>query len=225
MPAAARPAAALSLARAFQLLTESLLELGGTASDDQLRVRMVALHGREDPLLEAPRFARLLRQANDAEIADVRKVGDDTYEISVTRRAGMPTPPAAPREAVPARENGAAAPEAPADDSRAATAAQQRMGVRFRRGSRAPARPSDLPLVGVVNMEPAVTAAAQPVTAAVETAPAGAEAPAKRARRGGARKPKAAAAAPADNAPPPSEKPKAKTARKPARPRAKKSAE
>ena len=51
---------------------------------------MVALHGREDPLLEAARFTRLLRQANDAEIADVRKVGEDDYEVSSHRTSGVP---------------------------------------------------------------------------------------------------------------------------------------
>ena len=220
---AAKPAASLSLARAFQLLTESLLELGGTAADDQLRARMVALHGREDPLLDAPRFARLLRQANDAEVADVRKIGDDTYEISVTRRGGMPAPAAPVAEpARPERENGAA-PEAP-EESRAA--AQPRMGVRFRRGSRAPARPSDLPLVGIVSMEPAGSAAvaAAPPEVVGESAPGVGE-PAKRTRRTGGRKPKAAASEAAPQAPPAAEKPKAKPARKPGRPRAKKSAE
>ena len=50
---------------------------------ETLRARMAALHGREDALLETGRFAKLLRQANDAEVADVRKTGDDTYEVSV----------------------------------------------------------------------------------------------------------------------------------------------
>jgi len=229
-PAAERSGASLSLARAFQLLTESLLELGGAASDDQLRARMVALHGREDQLLEAPRFARLLRQANDAEIADVRKVGDDTYEISLTRRGGMPAPSGSARDTAPAPGENGAAPET-AEEPRPVTAAQQRMGVRFRRGSRAPARPSDLPLVGVVSMEPSAPATiatpsqAGAVPGTLVPAP-DSEAPAKRGRRAGVRKPKASAAAPAENAaPPPAGKPKAKAARKPGRPRAKKSAE
>ena len=61
---------------------------------------MAALHGRQDPLLDAPRFARFLRQANDAEVADVRKVGDDEYEISPHRSGGIQTPP--PASAPPA---------------------------------------------------------------------------------------------------------------------------
>ena len=80
----------LSLARAFQLMTQALSELRAPSPHEALRLRMVALHGREDPLLEAARFTRLLRQANDAEIADVRKVGEDDYEVSSHRTSGVP---------------------------------------------------------------------------------------------------------------------------------------
>ena len=69
---------------------------GGTGG---LRLRMVAMHGREDPLLDAARFPRLLRQANDAEVADVRKVGDDDYEIRAQRAPSRPAlPPRSARE-------------------------------------------------------------------------------------------------------------------------------
>ena len=60
---------------------------------------MAALHGREDALLDAGRFPRLLRQANDAEIADVRKVGDDDYEISPRRMGGVAPTLSAPAAA------------------------------------------------------------------------------------------------------------------------------
>ena len=72
----------LTLARAFQLMSQALSEFRSAVGQEALRLRMVAMHGREDPLLDAARFPRLLRQANDAEVADVRKVGDDDYEIS-----------------------------------------------------------------------------------------------------------------------------------------------
>ena len=49
-------------------------------------------------LLDAARFQRLLRQANDAEVADVRKVGDDDYEIALQRSSSRPALPPAPRE-------------------------------------------------------------------------------------------------------------------------------
>ena len=42
------------------------------------------------------RFPRLLRQANDAEIADVRKVGEDEYEITARRGSALPPLPAQP---------------------------------------------------------------------------------------------------------------------------------
>ena len=212
---AARADAGLPLARAFQLMSEALLELGGAAGDEQLRARMAALHGREDPLLESPRFARLLRQANDAEVADVRKVGDDAYEITLARRGGA----AAPAAARPAGANGSAA--APATES-APAAAVARPGIRFRRGSRAPARPGELPLVGVVSMEaPAgAEAAAAPAEAPARTDPeldaAPAAKPARKSAKGSTRK-KAAKE--------PDAKPAARPARKPGRPRAKKPAE
>ncbi|HEY9014710.1 MAG TPA: NYN domain-containing protein, partial [Gemmatimonadales bacterium] len=77
----------LTLARAFQLMSQALSEFRSPVGQEALRLRMVAMHGREDPLLDAGRFPRLLRQANDAEVADVRKVGDDDYEISAQRTA------------------------------------------------------------------------------------------------------------------------------------------
>ncbi|HET7602748.1 MAG TPA: NYN domain-containing protein [Gemmatimonadales bacterium] len=143
----ARPAATgLTLARAFQLMTEALTEFRGPATHEQLRSRMVAMLGKEDELLDPERFPRLLRQANDAEVADVRSAGDNEYEISLHRRpayrASEPAVPAA------SEENGASAPE-PAPESAPSAA---RRGVRFRRGSRAPSRPAEVPLVGVVKM-------------------------------------------------------------------------
>jgi uncharacterized protein (TIGR00288 family) len=151
-PREERPDGALTLARAFQLMSQALSEFRSPVGQEALRLRMVAMHGREDPLLDAPRFPRLLRQANDAEVADVRKVGDDDYEIAFQRHPSRPSLPPAPREepqeaaaggesasepaAAPPRENG------------------QRLGLRFRRGSRGPARASDIPLIGVVRIEP-----------------------------------------------------------------------
>ena len=82
-PEAAR---SLTLARAFELMNQALAELGGgPVADEALRSRMAALHGREDALLEPARFQRLLRQANDAEVADVRKADDETLEITAPR--------------------------------------------------------------------------------------------------------------------------------------------
>ena len=73
----------------------------------------------------------------------------------------------------------------------------QRLGLRFRRGSRGPARGGDIPLIGVVQIE--APAPAEPVGVAVaeEEAPAEAPAPKKRTR---ARAPRKKAAAPAASA-------------------------
>jgi uncharacterized protein (TIGR00288 family) len=186
-----RSGGALTLARAFQLMSQALSEFRAPVGHEALRLRMVAMHGREDPLLDSVRFPRLLRQANDAEVADVRKVGDDEYEISSQRLPSRPmtqlatqrdesVPPATPEAggivepvtipetSPPSRENG------------------QRFGVRFRRGSRAPLRPGEIPLIGVVQIEPAPqpeVAPSEPVAEPVveEKRPRGRRLPRKRA--------------------------------------------
>jgi ribonuclease E len=159
-----RPEAGLTLARAFQLMSQALSEFRSPVGQEALRLRMVAMHGREDPLLDAGRFPRLLRQANDAEVADVRKVGDDDYEISAQRTGLQPSLPPASSVAEPASTTSAE----PATTDAAAPAGVrengQRLGLRFRRGSRAPLRPGDIPLIGVVQMEPPATATAETET-------------------------------------------------------------
>ncbi len=107
---------------------------------------MAALHGREDALLDPERFGRFLRQANDAEYADVRKLTDDTFEVAhhktdlgMARNLG----PQGTSSAVHPEGNGAGA--APAPSSGAA--------LRFRRGSRSPIRPLELPLIGMVQVD------------------------------------------------------------------------
>jgi uncharacterized protein (TIGR00288 family) len=175
------PDGALTLAKAFQLMSQALMELRGPVTQEALRLRMAALHGRDDSLLDAPRFPRLLRQANDAEIADVRKVGEDDYEISLHRTAVLisPSAPAAPRSEAPAPvESGTPAQSAAPADAEAEAGAGAgagrdnggRFGMRFRRGSRGSSRPGEIPLIGVVQMEVApeepVAADAPPEAAA-----------------------------------------------------------
>ncbi len=181
-PAArARPTdGALSLARAFQLMGQALAELRGPVNQEALRLRMSALHGREDALLDAARFPRLLRQANDAEIADVRKVGEDDYEITARRGAvlpPLPTQPAAapvlpPAEAEPAAAAVSAEEADPvaAEPAGAARDNGLRFGVRFRRGSRGGLRTAEYPLVGVVQMDEPAAAAPASTAAGDETA-------------------------------------------------------
>jgi uncharacterized protein (TIGR00288 family) len=180
-----RPESGLTLARAFQLMSQALSEFRSPVGQEALRLRMVAMHGREDALLDAGRFPRLLRQANDAEVADVRKVGDDDYEISA--QGGSPRaalPPAVPAEELQ---------PAPSSDATqdVGTPGQrdngQRFGVRFRRGSRAPSRGGEIPLIGVVRIEAPME---QPEANAPDSAPPATDAevevssepPAKRAR-------------------------------------------
>jgi hypothetical protein len=177
--AASRPSqtdGALSLARAFQLMAQALSELRSPVNHEALRLRMAALHGREDALLDPARFPRLLRQANDAEIADVRKVGEDDYEISDRRGGGAAAVPSAPAAATPAAGpaaepgEGAATAESVAEVSPAVRENGQRFGVRFRRGSRGGLRAGEIPLIGVVQVD-SPPAEAVPVEAvAVETA-------------------------------------------------------
>jgi hypothetical protein len=144
---------------------------------------MAALHGREDALLDPARFPRLLRQANDAEIADVRKVGEDDYEIS--DRRGVTPAPLAPAASTPAAGpvaapgEGAGTAEPLVEVSSGTRENGQRFGVRFRRGSRGGLRPGDIPLIGVVQMDPppveAVPVEALPAEAVAVEAPESAE--------------------------------------------------
>lgn len=206
----------LTLARAFQLMAQALSEFRSPVGQEALRLRMVAMHGREDPLLDAGRFPRLLRQANDAEVADVRKVGDDDYEISAQRQAARLALPPAPL----AEESPAGLPAgAEAGPEPAASAARdngQRLGLRFRRGSRGPARGGEIPLIGVVQIEPspepAEAAVGEPSAEIAETV----EAP-RRPRRPRPRRPPKQAVDPA--AAPTAEEPAAELS-PPKRPRA-----
>jgi uncharacterized protein (TIGR00288 family) len=146
------PSAPLALAAAFQLMSRALAELPTPVNGEALRARMAALHGREDLLLEPSRFARLLRQANDAEVADVRKVGEDSYEVTAHRSH---TPSGL---AVPSRAHTPALAEVPGDNGsgpgpESAAAPARSAALRFRRGSRSALRPSELPLVGVVHVD------------------------------------------------------------------------
>jgi hypothetical protein len=170
----------------------------------------------------------LLRQANDAEVADVRKVGDDDYEIAAQRGAARATPLAAPTADEPPSSPSA---ESAPPDSAAAPARDngQRFGVRFRRGSRSPMRPGEIPLIGVVKVEPAAAPTAPEQTAEIAEVPAEVSEAPKRARpRRPARKRTAAPAEaglpdgsrPADaetpsTESPPVRRPRARTRKKP----------
>ncbi len=194
-------AGGLTLARAFQLLTQALSELRTPVGHEALRLRMVAMYGREDPLLDGSRFPRLLRQANDAEVADVRKVGDDEYEIS-PHLAALPAPPptsVSPPEATEATAEHAAV--APAEMPGARDNGQ-RLGLRFRRGSRGAVRPGEIPLVGVVQIDTPQPEAAPPEEPTTEGPAAPSRAKRPRTRRAPRKKATAGVASETDVSPP-----------------------
>jgi uncharacterized protein (TIGR00288 family) len=231
-PARARvPQGTLTLAGAFQLMSLALTELRPPVSEEALRLRMVAMHGREDPLLDAARFGRLLRQANDAEVADVRQVGENEHEVSPHPRAPALPPRPAPASASPAalspaptpaslEEPAALASEPPAESPSGGRENGQRLGVRFRRGSRAPFRTSEFPLIGVVKVDAPAPAEAPP---AAEEAPAEPAATKPSRPRRAPRKRTAAAAATTAAPKPPAASESAETppAARPRRPRPK----
>jgi uncharacterized protein (TIGR00288 family) len=187
----------LSLARAFQLMADALGQLKPPVPGESLRLRMQAMHGREDALLDPERFTRFLRQANDAEVADVRQIGEGDYEVSPHRLETTAPPVTRP---VPMETEAPALVAVPSVDAEPELQNGQRYGIRFRRGSRGGVRPADVPLIGVVSVDLAEPAAPAP--------PAEAEAPAASARgrassgRKRASRPKAAAKQPAAAEPP-----------------------
>lgn len=140
----------LTLARAFDLMRSALAELPSPASHEALRNRMAALFGRQDAMLDADRFPRLLRQAHDAEIADVRKVGDDEFEV--VARGVEPAPPQLSLAMPAVTERNGEAEAAPVAGA-GSDAAAARGGIRFRRGSRAAAAPPAIAMVGVVSLD------------------------------------------------------------------------
>ena len=182
---------------------------------------MVAMNGREDPLLDAARFQRLLRQANDADVADVRKVGDDDYEIALQRTSSRPSLPPPPRQEPQETATGGE----PAASEPVPTGTRengQRLGLRFRRGSRGPMRAADIPLVGVVSMDPFSEPEQSATAADVEPVETGGEALPKEKRRAAPRR-KRATAAPAQAsageekegaAPPPHKRPRSRPRKK-----------
>ncbi|MGI8817889.1 MAG: NYN domain-containing protein [Gemmatimonadales bacterium] len=230
--AAQRPAreersdGALTLARAFQLMAQALSEFRSPVGQEALRLRMVAMNGREDPLLDAARFQRLLRQANDAEVADVRKVGDDDYEIALQRSSSRQAPPPVPREE-PQEVGPGGEPATPEPPASATRENGQRLGLRFRRGSRGPMRAADIPRVGMVSIEPFPEP--EGMTSPAELAPLETEAEteneaAPKAKRRAPPRRKRATAAPAQSkpaevdesaAPAPPKRPRARPRKKP----------
>jgi hypothetical protein len=152
---------------------------------------MIANHGREDALFEVSRFDRLLRQAHDAELVEVRKVGEGMYDVAPlgntsgppARYERAPQPSSRPADGV----GQAAPPVAPAAvEIKPDLAGPRTLGAR--RGTRSGMVKAAVPLVGVISLDDeAPKAASKPARPSKpEAAPGDGEAPAKkRSRRGG----------------------------------------
>ena len=169
----------LTLAGGFDLLSTSLKELPAPVAGEVLRQRMIANHGREDALFEVTRFDRLLRQAHDAELVEVRKVGEGMYDVAPlgntngppARYERAPQPSSRPAEAV--------APAAPAVAPAAVEIKPDLTGSRSlgaRRGTRSGMIKAAVPLVGVISLDddaPARRGGETPGEPAAEKAPRG----------------------------------------------------
>jgi hypothetical protein len=141
---------------------------------------MAALHGREDVLLEPEAFVRLLRQANDAEVADVRLVAEGEFEVSPHKSdLAMQVRPVADA-------NGTTG-VATAQPARPAAA------LRYRSGMQANKRGGQVAMVGVVQIDGETPAAAAQGTPEQAPADAAAEPKKKTTRRATKTKPKAKA--------------------------------
>ena len=162
-PSASQGRGRLTLAKAFSLMSEALQQMERPVDHETLRLRMVTIHGKEDGLLEASRFQRLLRQANDAEVADVRKVGEDGYEVDLTAVAAE-VHKAVELSAAQAKEEATEDGKSPSKPETAKTSTPtdgRRRTLRPRRGSRAPVAAGatpDIPMVGVVKLDSAPAA-------------------------------------------------------------------
>lgn len=139
----------LTLARAFQLMHRALAEFRAPVGAERLRLRMIAVNGREDALLASDRFEKLLRQAHDAEVADVRSLPDGGFDV-----AGHAVGSAIMR----AEEAGGVVELQPPS---LAGNGGPTAGLRMRKGSKGP-RVDQVPMVGMVSLdddEPAGTPA------------------------------------------------------------------
>ncbi len=164
---------------ALDLVRRAVAEL--TSNSDapvmaaDVRAKARVLLGRDSETLSERFFLRILRDAHDADVIDLRKRGDD-YEVAMAGEVAPIAAQVAANEAPTEQESQAA--------RSAANAASLRRGIRTRTsrgGSSAP--PPDLFSVGVVDLAPAAplpVPVAAPVAApvAVQASPTG-KSPAK----------------------------------------------
>jgi uncharacterized protein (TIGR00288 family) len=188
---------------AFGLVRDAVVAVASgedPVASETVRAKAFALLGRDSESLSARNFARILKDAHDAGLLDLRKRGE---AFEVTAVAGAPS--IADQLAIAEVENRPAA--------KVSAPAPRGMGVRSApaRGGRAgtkPAIPAGLLLLGMVD-EP-TPAEEQPVSAAVDAQADGAAEPAKKAPKAK----KKAAAKKSAAAPSNGKAPKAKKAAK-----------
>ena len=86
----------LTLSESFELLKRALVAAGALGDEatvaDAARKRMVEIHGNDsDPIFEAKRFQRLLRQAHDADVIELIKSDGDDYMLKLSAAAVVET--------------------------------------------------------------------------------------------------------------------------------------
>ncbi|HET9002833.1 MAG TPA: NYN domain-containing protein [Gemmatimonadaceae bacterium] len=191
---------------AFQLVRQAVESLTRDEDDaaraSEVRVRARELLGRDSESLGERMFTRILRDAHDADMIDLRRRGDD---FEVARAVAAPSV----REQLVRAESAATTPATTGTALSTAAAARRGMGPRSAPGRGVRGRPGlagpppDLFAVGVIE-EPAMTTHAVPAPLAAEPEePVAVEEPAAAARRprGTAKRGARKAPAPAVEAP------------------------
>ncbi len=185
----------LTRSEAFDLVRRTLADVGADedgvlASDLRTRARQVL--GRDSESLSERNFLRILRDAHDADVIDLRKRGND-YEVSPAVNAAPIADQLAPSAGAQQASDSQAA-------RSAATATALRRGMRPRgaRGGRGEAPPPELLTVGVVEEVPSLldepsAPTPEPATAEAESAGTGSRKKSARKSSGGRGRKKAAA--------------------------------
>jgi uncharacterized LabA/DUF88 family protein len=176
---------------AFRLVKEAV---GVLATDEHparasaVRVKARELLGRDSASLSQDNFSRILRDAHDADVIDLRRRGDD-FEVA-------PAVAAAPvaeqlNMAAAATRQAPAAPQGTASSPAGARQAPTPRGMGPRgvgaraRGGKVAAVPPELLSVGVVDVgRPSAPAAPEPVEVVIEAAPVAEAKPKRGAARG-----------------------------------------
>jgi uncharacterized protein (TIGR00288 family) len=217
-PAIGNAGERLTRSEAFDLVRRAVADLvpgEETVRASEVRRRARQLLGRDSESLSERMFVRILKDAHDEDIIDLRRRGDD-FEVARAVEAASVAQQVAEREQAAIA---ASAPATPATPAPRVGMGPRTAGSRGRLG----AIPADLLAIGVVGAAPAAKPAAEPVA---EVAAPAAERPSR--GRGGRGRGAKAEQAPVTAAPvetPEAAKPKRGSAKKAAtKPRAKKTA-